>query len=153
MSIEFGEAEFAFLEKQETSPAKIEPTIDVIAIKPNKPQVISEEEALYCFSYLPAIHVTFNENNCSWQITDNQPRELNSTTLLVGDNFIAKGDGFYSIRDGEANKLIANVQIKISKITKFKTNKQVDCILTVNVKSTDEKAPFEKDLTVPETQF
>lgn len=153
MSIEFGEAEFDFLEKQKQSPTKFEPPIDVIEIKPNKPQVLSEKETNDCFSYLPAVHVTFKGDNCSWQITDNQPRELNSTTLLVGDNFIAKGDGFYSIRDGEANKLIANVQIKISKITKFKTNKQVDCILTVNVKSTDEKAPFEKDLTVPETQF
>ena len=153
MSLEFGEAEFGVLEKQTGTPIKIALRIDVIEIKPNTPQILSESEAIDCLSYLPPAHVTFNEHNCSWQIMDNQPRGLNSTTLLVGDNFITKSDGFYSIRDGEPNKLIANVQIKISKITKFRANKKVDCVLTVNVKSTDENAPFEKDLSVPETQF
>lgn len=127
--IEFGEAEFDILEKQKETQKNFEPPINVIYIKPDKPQVLSESEALDCLSYLPPAHVTFNEHNCSWKIMDNQPRELNSTTFLVGDNFITKSDGFYSIRDGEPNKLIANVQIKIYKITKFRSNNKVDCIL------------------------
>ena len=153
MALEFGEAEFDFLEKQKETQKNFESPIDVIDIKPDKPQVLSESEALDCLSYLPPVHVTFNEHNCSWQIMDNQPCALKSTTFLVGDNFITKSDGFYSIRDGEPNKLIANVQIKIYKITKFRANKKVECILQVNVKSTDENPPFEKNLSVPEAQF
>lgn len=54
MSLQFGKAEFGLLEKQQKTPfTRIESSVDDVETNFNKPQILSEEETIDCFGYLP----------------------------------------------------------------------------------------------------